>query len=94
MYSRNDLIDALLRHLGPRLGVSRRSPYAPLPAPKPAGKALPLPPPGKKRFMTEFEVRKKLTPQTKVLTIPTDVIVSPLAQEWLALRGIRIKYSS
>jgi len=57
-----------------------------------------LPSPGKgpararRLFLTEYEIKKTLTPGAKDLTIPKDAIVSPLAQEWLALEGIRIIY--
>jgi len=44
--------------------------------------------------MTDHEVRKALTPGAKDLTIPKDVIISPLAQEWLALEGIRVNVSA
>lgn len=44
--------------------------------------------------MTDLEVRKALTPGAKVLTIPEDVIISPLAQEWLALKGIKVVVSA
>jgi len=44
--------------------------------------------------MTEREVKKALTPGAKDLTIPQDVIISPLAQEWLALKGIKLIVSA
>jgi hypothetical protein len=47
-----------------------------------------------RRFWTEREVRKALTPGAKDLKIPGDVIISPLAQEWLALEGVKIVVSS
>jgi len=75
MLHRNDLVDAVLRHL-----TSGR----------PAGERGALPSVRGRPFLTDREVRKSLTPETQVLTIPRAAIVSPLALEWLALKGIRI----
>jgi hypothetical protein len=41
-------------------------------------------------FLTEYEIKKRLTPRTQQLTIPREAILSPLALEWLALEGIKI----
>ena len=43
-----------------------------------------------RRFLSEREIRKALTPGAQQLTIAKDAIVSPLALDWLALKGIRI----
>lgn len=52
----------------------------------------PLPPPGPigKLFLSEYDLRKRLTPGTTRLTIPKGAIVSPLAQDWLTLKGIEV----
>ncbi|MBI5245142.1 MAG: hypothetical protein HY922_15880 [Elusimicrobia bacterium] len=105
MFTRDDLIDAILRRL-------RESSPASGERPAPARAALPSAPPPDadiarvrertsqapqpprflkgRRFLTEHEIKKALTPGARVLTIPTGAIVSPLAQEWLALKGIEI----
>ncbi len=41
-------------------------------------------------FLSEFDIKKALTPGAQLLTIPKDAIVSPLAQEWLDFQGITI----
>jgi hypothetical protein len=78
MLTRGDIVDVFLAYMrpAPSRGAPRRAASA-------ARRRI---------FLTEYEVRKSLTPGAKDLTIPKDVIVSPLAQEWLALEGIRIVY--
>ena len=44
-------------------------------------------------FLTEYDIKKALTPGALVLTIPRDAIVSPLAEDWLALKGVVIARS-
>ena len=79
MLTRSDLLDVFLRHM--------------LPTPFPRGSSAGARPrPRGRSFLTEYEIKKALTPGAKDLTIPKDAIVSPLAQEWLALKGIRIIY--
>lgn len=41
-------------------------------------------------FLTEYDIKKALTPGAQLLTIPKDAIVSPLAQEWLDFQGITV----
>jgi ethanolamine utilization cobalamin adenosyltransferase len=36
-------------------------------------------------------IKKALTPGAQRITIPEDAILSPLAQDWLALKGIEIE---
>jgi len=80
MFTRDDLIDAILRRL--KTG-------APVACPCAHARSSPAFLKGR-RFLTEHEIRKALTPGARVLTIPVGAIVSPLAQEWLALKGIEI----
>ena len=79
MFTRDDLIDVFLAHLSPR------------PAP-PGGEPAGLSPSGPKGrvFLSEFEIKKALNAHSQELIIPGDAIISPLAQDWLTLRGIRI----
>lgn len=88
MLTRDDLIDLIVAGLakaGPATAVSA-APAASARAPKGA------PPPGPKGrlFLSEYDIKKRLTSAGKRLTIPKDSIVSPLAVEWLTLRGIDI----
>lgn len=90
-----DLKDVLLRRLAPHPGGQAAPPSAPSqktpPAAAPATLPGARPHTGKGRpFLTEHDVRKALTPGTTDLTISRDAIVSPLALDWLALKGIRI----
>jgi len=94
VFTRDDLIDAILARLE-RPGAARKtfSPGA-VPAASPAAgaarkEARPFIARGRS-FLTEFDIKKALTPGTEHLTIPKDAIVSPLAQEWLDLKGIAI----
>ena len=86
-----DITDAFLRALAPsRAKAPEAAPPPPVPAPQP-----PAGPPRKGRvFLSEYHIRKALTPGSRDLTIPKDAIVSPLALEWLALQGVRIVRSS
>jgi hypothetical protein len=87
MLTRDDLIDLLVAGLnGP----------AAAPSPPPAGKGparprgLPPPGPAGRPFLTERDIKKRLTGGGKRLTIPKNSILSPLALEWLTLEGIEI----
>ena len=91
MFTRDDLIDAILRRL--QASDSLQAADRGLTRGSAAAEALGAAPAGflkGRRFLTEHEIRKALTPGARVLTIPTGAIVSPLAQEWLALKGIEI----
>ena len=41
-------------------------------------------------FLSEYDIRQRLTPDGKRLTIPRDAIISPLASDWIVLRGIEV----
>ena len=76
MFTRDDLLDALARHLTPPEALKAASLLKGRP------------------FVTEYDIKRALTPGARHLTIPKDAIVSPLAQDWLALRDITIVRSS
>jgi hypothetical protein len=78
VFKEGDLADVFLRHL--------RAPFAPAKAPETRAAK----PPRRRIFLTEHEIKKALTQGTSRLTIPKDAIVSPLAQDWLALKGIAV----
>lgn len=46
--------------------------------------------PAKKIFLSEYEVKQLLKKSPKELHIPESAIVSPLAQEWLEQKGVKI----
>ncbi|MBI4386636.1 MAG: hypothetical protein HY551_04585 [Elusimicrobia bacterium] len=82
MYTHDDLIDAILEDIS---SLERRSVFLPKTSESRSGAG-----PRGRPFLTEAEIKKALTPGTQHLTIPRDAIVSPLALDWLALRGIHI----
>lgn len=84
MFTRDDLIDAIVAHLQ---GDAPRVPgFAP-----PKEQAFPnsMLPKGR-IFLSEHEIKKRLTVDGEHLTIPRDAIISPLASDWLVLKGIKI----
>ena len=99
MFTRDDLVDAILEVLKAAdrragavqapAGARGASRGGPPPAPKP-GRAWEEGAPKGRPFLSESEIKKALTPGAQHLTIAKDAIVSPLALDWLALRGIRV----
>lgn len=84
MFTRDDLIDAITRHL-------REGPPGPggaAPAGRPSG--FPAMLPKGRPFLTEYEIKRRLTPQAQELRIPPEAILSPLACDWLILKGIKV----
>ena len=94
MLTRDDVIDIVVAGLAQAKPAVVARPAAFVAAPPPVAKARPsgLPPPGPKgrSFWSEYEIKKALTAGGKRLTLPTDAIVSPLASDWLTLKGIEI----
>jgi hypothetical protein len=91
MLTRDDLIDLLVA------GLAKAGPaaaFAPAPAAGKAGaraaKISPLPGPMGRVFLSEYEIKKRLTAGGNRLTIPKNSILSPLALDWLTLQGIQI----
>ena len=41
-------------------------------------------------FLSEYDIKKRLTPGGMRLTIPGNAILSPLVADWLTLRGIEV----
>ena len=79
MLTRDDLIDLIMEGLRPLSAAS------PAPAPVPAGaKSV-----GGRLFLSEYDIKKRVTP-AQTLTIPKDAIISPLATDWLVLKGVKI----
>ena len=88
MLNKDDLIDIILARLKAAGGQ--------LPAPPPsqaasrAGGLLAQDGPKGRLFLSEYDIRKRLTLESSELRIPKDAIISPLAVDWLTLRRIRI----
>ena len=74
MLTKDDLIDLIVA------GLAKA---------EPAAGAWPAGPRGR-RFLSEHEIKKRLTAGGGRLTLPRGVIVSPLAVDWLTLQGIEI----
>jgi hypothetical protein len=77
MFKQDDLIDAIMESLSN--GTPSTSPGTRSPAP-----------PVRRLFLSEYDVRRRLTANPGDLRIPKGAIVSPLALDWLSLKGIRI----
>ena len=79
MLTRDDVIDIIIAGI---TSAARGRGVAPGPfdARRPKGRL----------FLSEFDIKKRLTPGGLRLTIPGDAIISPLAVDWLTLRGIQI----
>ena len=92
MLNRDDIIDIILEMLGPSAAdAPAASRTAPAPArPAAARSADPHRGPRGRLFLSEYDIRKRLTLNPAELRIPKDAIVSPLATDWLALRRIKI----
>lgn len=83
MLKRDDLIDLIVSHLS----AAKRGGGQP---PTKEKRLLPPMLPKGRLFLSEHEIKKRLTPQAQRLTIPRDAIVSPLAQDWLVLKGLKV----
>jgi hypothetical protein len=78
LFTRHDLVDTIVRHLRP----PRKEAAAPRLSPDgPIGRL----------FLTESDIKKRLlTGGGTRLTIPPDAIISPLAADWLVLKGVTV----
>jgi len=83
MLTKDDLLDIIME----RLGQASSGPRLPGPAapPKPLDQEL-----RGRLFLSEYDIKKRLTQGAQELRIPRDSIISPLATDWLTLRRIRI----
>ena len=84
MLTKDDLIDIIMERLG-RERVS--SPLAAAPAP--VRRRLDGEVRGRE-FLSEYDIRKRLTGNSQELRISKEAIISPLAEDWLTLRRIKI----
>lgn len=82
MLNRDDLVDIVLE----RLSTGPRS----VPAPRSSETGRLSRQIQGRNFLSEYDIKKKLTCNSQELTIPKNAILSPLAVDWLALRRIRI----
>lgn len=77
MLTRDDLIDIIVA------GLAKVKPAAVARAWSPKG-------PAGRPFLSEYDIKKRLTPGGVRLTIPENAILSPLVTDWLTLRGIEV----
>jgi len=98
VFTRDDLIDAIVRHLqkaqaaGSRMSPKPFPPLLPVASSVKRSPAQPPPGPRGRLFVTELDIKKRLTAGQTRLTLPADAIVSPLAADWLVLKGITVVY--
>ena len=83
MLTRDDILDLILGHLSTARGGSAPIPYSP-------GVSVAPGRPRGRTFLSEYVIKKMLTPTAEHLTIPRETIISPLALDWLILKGIKI----
>ena len=74
MFTRDDLIDVIVGHLRGR--EPSKTPARAEPRGRP--------------FLTEYDVKKRLTAGQTRLTLAKEAIISPLAMDWLILNGVTI----
>ena len=83
MLTRDDLIDLLMQHLA-SAGYGKKAEAAAAvdrwTEAKPKGRL----------FLSEYDVKKRLARDGQSVPVPRDAILSPLAQEWLTMRRIKI----
>jgi hypothetical protein len=88
MLTRDDLLDLLVA------GLAKAGSAASAPAADPGGaraaKTSTPPGPAGRPFLSEYDIKKRLTAGGNRLTIPRQSILSPLALDWLTLQGIEI----
>ena len=86
MLTRDDIIDIILERL---LAAPMASGESAPPTTAPQRSRLADEMRGRK-FLSEYDIRKQLTVNSQELKIPRDSIISPLAEDWLTLRRIKI----
>ncbi len=93
MLNRDDLIELIVSHLRQTGAVEPRAPQASpasgAAADKPRPKTAPQAALGR-RFVSEHELRKMVKPGVSRITLPQGAIISPLALDWLVLKGITV----
>ena len=80
MFTQDDLIDAIMETLLKRAPLT--APETRHPAPGTAVRP--------RLFLSEYDIRRRLTGDARELRIPQGAIISPLALDWLSLKGICI----
>lgn len=48
--------------------------------------------PVRRIFLSEYDIKQRLAPGQKQLRVPRGAIISPLAEEWLTEKGIRVEF--
>ena len=47
---------------------------------------------GKRIFLSDYELRKMLIRDEKILRVPSNAIISPLSLDWIDFNGIKVVY--
>jgi len=82
MFTRNDFVDIVTRHLSNACAAREAASIR--------GRALAPKHPRGRLFLTEYEIKKRLTADAQELRIPQETILSPLATDWIILKGIKV----
>jgi len=76
--TQDDLVELIVSHLLKAGGGAQARPQK---APAPRGR----------RFISEYELRRMIAPGASRVLVPKDAIVSPMALDWLVLKGIAVE---
>jgi len=88
--TRDDLVELIVSHLLKAGGVGRAAPEKAA-SPREDGKKVRMAEePRGRRFISEYELRRMIAPGASRVLVPKDAIVSPMALDWLVLKGIAV----
>ncbi|HAM35242.1 MAG TPA: hypothetical protein DEB40_13880 [Elusimicrobia bacterium] len=85
MLTKDDLIDIVLERLGSPAAGREAGAVKPAADKPDLGREI-----RGRLFLSDYDIRKRLTPNSLELRIPENAIISPLALDWLALRRFKI----
>jgi hypothetical protein len=82
MLTKGDIADIIAERLGRGAAAG--------PAPRACGVPAASRPLPKKVFLSDWELRRLYKEGRKIVKIPANAIVSPLSQDWLDYKGVKI----
>lgn len=47
---------------------------------------------GKRVFLSDYDIRRRMLPGGKILRVPRNTIISPLSLDWIDFNGIKVVY--
>ena len=90
MLTRDDLIELIVSHLIKEGGATEAAGPSAAPGASAKKGAANAEPRGR-RFISEYELRRLIKPGASRVVVPKGAIVSPLALDWLVLKGIALE---